>query len=257
MRHSLKFCSLILLRIRADVICAFIGFFNCTNNGWMITKSLQLRPTLCDPVDCSLLWPWDSPSKNTGVGGHFLLQGIFLTQGSNPHLYVSPALADGFLTTSVTWEAPQIIVNKGYFLFTWGSTKAHQVPWLCLDHSVYSVTVVLCRGRFQLEYQTGGLRIFVWCFGLTNVLSRIQDWREQLARTQVRKLGNVGLRLPSLYCPWYCTKHLTEKPGWWLFSCSVMSDCLWPHDCNTPGSPVFHYLREFAQTHVRWLGGAI
>ena len=25
-------------------------------------------------------------SNNTGVGGHFLLQGIFLTQGSNPHL---------------------------------------------------------------------------------------------------------------------------------------------------------------------------
>ena len=30
--------------------------------------------------------PWDSPGKNTGVGCHFLLQGIFLTQGSNPHL---------------------------------------------------------------------------------------------------------------------------------------------------------------------------
>ena len=29
---------------------------------------------------------WDSPSKNTGVGCHFLLQGIFLTQGSNPRL---------------------------------------------------------------------------------------------------------------------------------------------------------------------------
>ena len=28
----------------------------------------------------------DSPGKNTGVGGHFLLQGIFLTQGSNPGL---------------------------------------------------------------------------------------------------------------------------------------------------------------------------
>ena len=26
------------------------------------------------------------PSKNTESGGHFLLQGIFLTQGSNPHL---------------------------------------------------------------------------------------------------------------------------------------------------------------------------
>ena len=33
-----------------------------------------------------LLCPRDSPSKNTGVGCHFLLQGIFPTQGSNPDL---------------------------------------------------------------------------------------------------------------------------------------------------------------------------
>ena len=32
-----------------------------------------------------------------------LLQGIFLTQGSNPHL--SPALAGGFFTIGATWEA--------------------------------------------------------------------------------------------------------------------------------------------------------
>ena len=34
--------------------------------------------------------PWDSPGKNTGVGCHFLLQGIFPTQGSNlgvPHCW--------------------------------------------------------------------------------------------------------------------------------------------------------------------------
>ena len=30
--------------------------------------------------------PWDSPGKNTRVGCHALLQGIFLTQGSNQHL---------------------------------------------------------------------------------------------------------------------------------------------------------------------------
>ena len=29
---------------------------------------------------------WTSPGKNTGVGCHFLLQGLFLTQGSNPGL---------------------------------------------------------------------------------------------------------------------------------------------------------------------------
>ena len=30
--------------------------------------------------------PWDSPGKNTGVGCHFLLQGLFPTQVSNPSL---------------------------------------------------------------------------------------------------------------------------------------------------------------------------
>ena len=34
-----------------------------------------------------LLCPWDSPGKNTGVGCHALLQGIFPTQGSNSHLF--------------------------------------------------------------------------------------------------------------------------------------------------------------------------
>ena len=33
-----------------------------------------------------LPYPWGSPSKNTGVGSHSLLQGIFPTHGSNPGL---------------------------------------------------------------------------------------------------------------------------------------------------------------------------
>ena len=37
--------------------------------------------TLCNPMGCSLLQ--DSPGKSTGMGCHFLLQGIFPTQGSN------------------------------------------------------------------------------------------------------------------------------------------------------------------------------
>ena len=48
--------------------------------------------------------PWDLPGKNTGVGCHARLQGIFPTQGSNLCL-MSPALADRFFTTSATWEA--------------------------------------------------------------------------------------------------------------------------------------------------------
>ena len=53
-------------------------------------KSLQSCPALCDPMDYSP--PGSSVhGKNTGVGCHFLLQGIFLTQRSNPcfsHLLV-------------------------------------------------------------------------------------------------------------------------------------------------------------------------
>ena len=46
----------------------------------------------------------DLPGKNTGGGGHALLQGIFLTQGSNLSLK-SPALAGRFFITSATLEA--------------------------------------------------------------------------------------------------------------------------------------------------------
>ena len=45
----------------------------------------QACPTLCNPMD-RLLCPRNSPGKNTGVGCHFLLQGIFPTQGSKLHL---------------------------------------------------------------------------------------------------------------------------------------------------------------------------
>ena len=44
--------------------------------------------TLFDPMDCSPpgSCPWNSPGQNIGVGCQAILQGIFLTQGSNPGL---------------------------------------------------------------------------------------------------------------------------------------------------------------------------
>ena len=83
---------------------------NINNQEWKV-KVTQSRPTLWDLMDyrqkerkwsCSvmsdslpphgqvactrLLHPWDFLGKSTGVGCHFLLQGIFPTQGSNPGL---------------------------------------------------------------------------------------------------------------------------------------------------------------------------
>ena len=77
---------------------------------------------LCNPMDCILLarlCPWASPGKNTGEGCQALLQGIFLTQGSNPCLWHLPALAGGFFTISTTWEGVKVLstwVNRGKVL---------------------------------------------------------------------------------------------------------------------------------------------
>ena len=43
--------------------------------------------------------PWDSPGKNPGVGCHALLQGLFLTQGSNPGLLCLLHWQAGYFTT--------------------------------------------------------------------------------------------------------------------------------------------------------------
>ena len=56
----------------------------------MLCAVTQLYLSLCDPMDCRparLLCPWDSPGRNTGVGCHALLQGIFPTWGLNPRLF--------------------------------------------------------------------------------------------------------------------------------------------------------------------------
>ena len=62
-------------------VCVCVGVCVCVS-------AAQLCLTLCNPVDCSPpgLCPWNSPSRNTGVGCHALLQGIFPTQGSHLHL---------------------------------------------------------------------------------------------------------------------------------------------------------------------------
>ena len=56
---------------------------------------MYAMPSLFSPVQFfATLWgvahraplSMNSPRKNSGVGCHFLLQGIFPTQGSNPHV---------------------------------------------------------------------------------------------------------------------------------------------------------------------------
>ena len=49
-------------------------------------RSSKVDTCNCMEYSQPSLWPWDSSGKNTGVGYHSLLQGIFLTQESNSGL---------------------------------------------------------------------------------------------------------------------------------------------------------------------------
>ena len=67
------------------------------------------------PSPARLLCPRDSPGKNTGVGCHALLQGIFLTQGLNPCLSSLLCLLQwwaGSLPLSATWEAQFLVIQN-------------------------------------------------------------------------------------------------------------------------------------------------
>ena len=64
----------------------FSSLVKMDTRDFTIWSIAQLCATLWDPMDCSPRRGYSLHGKNTGLGCHFLLQGIFPTQGSNPHL---------------------------------------------------------------------------------------------------------------------------------------------------------------------------
>ena len=65
----------------------------------------QSCPTLCYPIDCRN--PWDFSGRNTGVGCHFLLQGISLPRDQ---IWVSCIAADSLPSESpgISSQKPQV-----------------------------------------------------------------------------------------------------------------------------------------------------
>ena len=67
----------------------FLHCFQTINNNGviMLSRSVVSNSSWSHGLQTTrLLCPWNFPGKNTGVGYHFLLWGIFLTQESNWHL---------------------------------------------------------------------------------------------------------------------------------------------------------------------------
>ena len=65
-------------------VCACVHTYvlSCCSRVWLFVTPWTRAARLFNPR-----LPWDSPGKNTGVGCHALLQGIFLTLGSNQLLH--------------------------------------------------------------------------------------------------------------------------------------------------------------------------
>ena len=105
----LSFCpytaSLVLLSITGKIPWQYFlptdpchRYYRC----WCSVTSVvsdSLWPHRWQPT--RLLCPLDSPGKNTGVGCHALLQGIFLTQGSNLHLLLGRQILYHWVTREV------------------------------------------------------------------------------------------------------------------------------------------------------------
>jgi len=113
-------------------------------------------------------------------------------------------------------------------------------------------------------------------------------WHHWLDRHEFEQVPGVGDGQGSLACcrPWCCEElDMTEQVNWtewtikycWfilkssltvlhfpltflnllLFSCSIISDSLWPHGLQHTRLPALHCLLKFAQTHVHWVSDAI
>ena len=81
----------------------------------VISDSLQ--PHRLQPA--RLLCPWDFRGKNTGVGCHFLFQGIFPTQGLNPRLLHLLHWQEDFLFFTTAPPDYSLI----FTLFRWESSR--------------------------------------------------------------------------------------------------------------------------------------
>ena len=83
-------CSTIVLKSQLPTHCQCQCVSVLVDPNWFVcvcvcsVMSNSLQPHGLQPT--RLFYPWDYPNKNTGMGCHFLLQGISLTHGSNQSL---------------------------------------------------------------------------------------------------------------------------------------------------------------------------
>ena len=117
----------------------------------MVVISLLSRIRLLHLHELYPAWlfcPWDSPGKNTGLSCYSLLQGIFLTQGSNPSL-----LHCRQILCWLSYEGCPIPVLK--FLWAIFTTRNFAVVIFCLE----ALALALCHAAGPSLYLAGSLTL--------------------------------------------------------------------------------------------------
>ena len=105
------------IRPHLQNISSKIKFQDGDKRAYLVIQSCL---TLCDPMDYSppgSFCPWDSSGKNTGVGCHSLLQGIFPTPGLNlsfPHCrHLSQGSPPGKMVTAEHYTKHRVLLSSG------------------------------------------------------------------------------------------------------------------------------------------------
>ena len=127
--------------------------------------SLQSCLTLCKSMDCRLLCPWDSPGKSTGVGCHFLLQGISHTRGSKPLLLGLLHWQAGYLLPAPLWihlDMPSLDVYNECNHTIYGLWKLN-FSQVCFSRSIYvalciSISFFFIASKYFIKWRREGKR---------------------------------------------------------------------------------------------------
>ena len=116
-------------------------------------------------------------------------------------------------------------------------------------HGIFQARVLVWAAIFPcnswLDLFTYLISLSIYLIPLTTKL--LKDLFKQVTCISVTSyLNSTLLCSQNSFCQRWCCS-VTK-------SCPIPCD---PMDCSTPGFSVLHYLLEFAQTHVHWVGDAI
>ena len=114
-----------------------------------LSRVQLLQPHRLQPA--RLFCPWDSPGKNTGVSHHFLLQGIFLTQG-RIHRHASPALQVDYFITEPP-EKPYILIITFNINRLNAPTERHRLGKWIQTQDPYRCYLQVIRFRSRKTYR--------------------------------------------------------------------------------------------------------